>query len=50
MTTRKEGSTVFYALRAPELAELLAAAKRFMIVSLSESTELLAGLKAAGRS
>ena len=35
---------------APELAELLAVAKRFMIVSLSESTELLAGLKAAGAS
>ena len=40
VTTRKEGSTVFYALRAPELAELLAVAKRFLIVSLSESTEL----------
>ena len=47
VTTRKEGSTVFYALRAPELAELLAVAKRFLIVSLSESTELLAGLRAA---
>src|SRR5436309_10638675 len=50
VTTRKESSTVFYSLRAPELAELLAVAKRFMIVSLSESTELLAGLKAAGAS
>ena len=48
VTTRKEGSTVIYALRAPELAEVLAVTKRFMIVSLSESTELLAGLKAAG--
>jgi len=50
VTTRKEGSTVFYSLRAPDLAELLAVAKRFMIVSLSESTELLAGLRASGRS
>jgi len=47
VTTRKEGSTVFYSLRAPELAELLAAAKRFLIVSLSDSTELLAGLQAS---
>ncbi len=50
MTTRKEGATVFYSLRAPELAELLAVAKQFLFVSLSESTELLAGLKAAGAS
>jgi ArsR family transcriptional regulator len=48
VTTRKAGSTVFYSLRAPELAELLGAAKRFMVVSLSDSAELLAGLKAAG--
>lgn len=50
VTTRKEGATVFYSLRAPELAELLAVAKQFLFVSLSESTELLAGLKAAGAS
>jgi ArsR family transcriptional regulator len=47
VTTRKAGSTVFYAIRAPELVELLAFAKRFLIVSLSDSTELLAGLRAA---
>ena len=45
VTTRKEGSTVFYSLRASELAELLAVAKRFLIMSLSESAELLAGLQ-----
>ena len=50
VTTRKEGTTVIYALRAPEVAELLAAAKRVMIASLSESSELLAGLRAAGPS
>jgi ArsR family transcriptional regulator len=48
--TRKEGTTVIYSLRAPELAKLLAVAKQFLIVSLSDSTELLAGLKAAGTS
>lgn len=47
VSTRKDGTTVFYSLRAPELAELLVVAKRFLIVSLSDSTELLAGLKAA---
>jgi ArsR family transcriptional regulator len=47
VTTRKAGSTVYYALRAPEVGALLVAAKRVLIVSLSESTELLAGLRAA---
>jgi ArsR family transcriptional regulator len=46
VTTRKEGSTVHYALRDPELANLLAIAKRILINSLSESQELLAGLRA----
>src|SRR4051812_23461553 len=32
--TRKVGSTVFYSLCVPDLAELLAVAKRFLIVSL----------------
>ena len=50
VTTRKAGSTVHYSLRSPELAELLAVAKRFMVVALSDSTELLAGLRAAGAS
>lgn len=48
VTTRKEGSTVFYALRDPEVATLLAVAKRFLINTFSESQELLAGLRAAG--
>jgi ArsR family transcriptional regulator len=48
--TRKEGSSVIYALRGPEVADLLVAAKRVLITSLTESTELLAGLRtAAGR-
>ena len=50
VTTRREGTSVIYALRGPEVAELLAAAKRLLITSLTESTELLAGLRtAAGR-
>jgi ArsR family transcriptional regulator len=51
VTTRKEGSTVFYALRDPEIATLLAVAKRFLINTFAESQELLAGLRATpGRS
>jgi hypothetical protein len=40
---------VFYALRDPELAELLAVAKRILINSLSETQELLAGLGVGAR-
>jgi ArsR family transcriptional regulator len=50
VSTRKEGSSVIYSLRSAEVAELLAVAKRLLISSLAESTELLAGLRsAAGR-
>lgn len=49
VTTRKEGSAVFYALRDPELAALLAAAKRVLINSLSETQELLADLRVGAR-
>jgi ArsR family transcriptional regulator len=47
VTTRKEGSSVIYALRCPEVAELLGAAKQVLIPSLADSTELLAGLRTA---
>jgi DNA-binding transcriptional ArsR family regulator len=45
VVTRKEGSTVFYAVRDPAVVEVLAAAKRVLITSLTESQELLAGLR-----
>ena len=47
VTTRKEGSTVFYSLRDPAIVDLLAVAKRLLINSLSESEGLLADLKSA---
>jgi ArsR family transcriptional regulator len=50
VTTRREGTSVIYSLRSPEIAALLAAAKRVLIETLSDSSDLLAGLKAAGRS
>ncbi len=45
VSTRKEGSTVFYGLRGPAVGELLVAAKKVLISSLSETQELLAGLR-----
>jgi ArsR family transcriptional regulator len=45
VTTRKDGSTVFYAIRDPQLVELLACARAMLITSLGHSQELLAGLR-----
>lgn len=47
VTTRKEGSSVFYAVKDPALVKLLAAAKRLLINSLTETQELLADLRVA---
>ena len=44
VVTRKEGSTVFYAIRDRAVVDLLLDAKRVLINMLAESTELLAGL------
>jgi len=45
--SRKEGPSVIYALRDPEIAELLRVAKRVLINSLSSNEDLLADLRAA---
>jgi DNA-binding transcriptional ArsR family regulator len=45
VSTRKEGSSVIYAIRDPQLVELLAVARSMLIRSLSESQDLLAGLR-----
>ena len=45
VTTRKEGPSVIYAIRDPQLPELLAVAKRILITSLSETEDLLADLR-----
>lgn len=47
VATRKDGNSVIYAIRDPELVDLLAVAKRLLINALSESTELLHELQAA---
>ena len=45
VSTRREGTSVIYAIRDPAVIALLAAAKRFLIITLSESQELLAELQ-----
>lgn len=47
VTARKEGTTVFYAIKDPAVVELLAVAKRLLINSLAESRDLLADLQVA---
>lgn len=49
VTTRKDGSSVIYALADPQLAELLAVAKRLLITSLAQRQDVLADLRAAAR-
>jgi DNA-binding transcriptional ArsR family regulator len=46
VTTRKDGTTVYYAIKDPTLVELLAVARQLLIASLEETRELLAGLDA----
>jgi ArsR family transcriptional regulator len=48
VTTRRTGTTVFYAIRDPLLVDVLEVARRFLIASLSESESVLASLRAAG--
>jgi DNA-binding transcriptional ArsR family regulator len=45
VTTRKDRSTVYYAIRDPQLVELLACARTMLITSLGHSQDLLAGLR-----
>ncbi len=45
VTTRKEGSVVFYALISPQVAEMLAVARKILTELLSGQVELLADLK-----
>lgn len=47
VTTRKEGSTVIYSLISPQIAELLAVARRILTEVLTSQAELLDDLRAA---
>jgi ArsR family transcriptional regulator len=46
VATRKEGSSVYYALRDPLVAELLSVAKQLLLASLTETRALLSDLTA----
>ena len=46
VTTRKDGTAVYYAIKDPTLVELLAVARKLLIASLEETRDLLAGLDA----
>ena len=45
VTTRKEGSTVYYSLTSPQVAELLAAARQILTGVLTGQVELLEDLR-----
>lgn len=46
VTTRKEGSQVYYSMTSPYVAELLAVARVILTSVLAEQAELLDGLRA----
>ena len=48
VVTRKEGSTVYYPLTSPHIAELLAVARTVLSTVLSGQVELLADLRGSG--
>jgi DNA-binding transcriptional ArsR family regulator len=45
VSSRKDGSSVIYAVKDPLVVELLRVAKQLLIRSLSETSDLLAGLR-----
>lgn len=47
VVTRREGSAVYYSLVSPQVAELLAVARRILTEVLTSQTELLGDLRAA---
>jgi DNA-binding transcriptional ArsR family regulator len=47
VTTRRVGTSVVYAISNPFVVELLAAARRVLIGSLTQTQDLLADLRAA---
>lgn len=47
VTSRKDGSTVYYSLTSPQVAELLTVARRILTEVLAGQVELLTGLQAA---
>lgn len=50
VTTRKEGSTVYYSLVSPQIADLMGVARSILTSVLSEQAELLTTLRSDARS
>jgi len=48
VASRKEGTTVYYTLTSPQVAELLAVARRILTEVLTGQVELLDDLRASG--
>jgi DNA-binding transcriptional ArsR family regulator len=46
VSTRREGSMVYYSLASPQVAELLSVARRLLTTLLSDQAELLSDLRA----
>ena len=49
VVTRRDGSTVYYSLVSPQVAELLTVARRILTEVLTNQAELLGDLRAAER-
>ena len=49
VVTRREGNTIFYAVRDDGVAELLAVAKRMLVASLEDSHALLRTIEQDGQ-
>ena len=45
VVTRRDGNTIYYSVRDPRMAELLAVARRLLLANLQDTTELLATLE-----
>ncbi len=48
VTTRREGNTIYYAVRDPRMTDLLAVARQLLLASLQDSQSLLASLEEEG--
>ncbi|WP_193510232.1 helix-turn-helix transcriptional regulator [Cryobacterium sp. BB736] len=45
VVTRRDGNTIYYSVRDPRMAELLAVARQLLLSNLQDTTELLATLE-----
>lgn len=48
VTTRRDGNTIYYSVRDPRIADLLAIARQLLLANLQDSQTLLASLEGEG--